>query len=105
MLSPFLLLLVPGLLPAWRKSDPWVLGAAVGGLIYLLLQFKMNRYNPANATLYRYPLEALTASAPLWFAAYLYWLKGLWQRPVWRFLFKMTVLMAIGLQGLAIWLL
>ena len=105
VLSPFLLLLFPGLLPAWRQSDPWVRAAAVGGLIYLLLQFKMNRYNPANATLYRYPLEALTASAPLWFAAYLYWLKGLWQRPLWRLLFKITVLIAVALQGLAIWLL
>jgi hypothetical protein len=103
--SPFLLLLVPGLLPAWRKTDPWVRGAAIGGLVYLLLQFKMNRYNPANATLYRYPLEALIASAPLWFAAYLYWLRGLWGRPHWRLMFKLTVLMAVGLQGIAIWLL
>ena len=104
VLSPFLLLLVPGLLPAWRRSDPWVRGAAIGGLIYLLLQFKMNRYNPANATLYRYPLEALTASAPLWFAAYRYWLKARWQRRGWRLLFKVAVLLAIGAQGMAIWL-
>jgi hypothetical protein len=69
------------------------------------MQFKMNRYNPGNVTLYRYPLEALTASAPLWFAAHLHWLRGLWRRPKWRLMFKTTVIMAIGLQTLAIWLL
>jgi hypothetical protein len=102
VLSPFLLLLVPGLLPAWRQSDPWLRAAAISGLFYLLLQFKMNRYNPANATLYRYPLEALTASAPLWFAAYLSWMRWSWRSTVRRFLFKTTVLLAIGLQFLAI---
>jgi len=100
VLSPFLLLLVPGLCPAWRHSAPWVRSAAVGGLVYLLLQFKMNRYDPANSTLYRYPLEALTASAPLWFAAYLYWLKG--AGGIWRRLLPKAVVLAIGIQIAAI---
>jgi hypothetical protein len=100
VLSPFLLLLVPGLFPAWRRSEPWVGSAAIGGLLYLLLQFKMNRYDPANSTLYRYPLEALTASAPLWFAAYLYWLKG--AGGIWRRLLPKAVVLAIGIQIAAI---
>jgi hypothetical protein len=100
ILSPFLLLLLPGLARAWRHSDPWVRGAAVGGLVYLLLQFKMNRYDPENSTLYRYPLEALTASAPLWFAAYLHWLKSV--RQVWRRLLPKAVVVAIGIQAAAI---
>lgn len=87
ILSPFLLLLLPGLFAAWRNSDTWVRAAAIGGLIYLLLQFKMNRYNPGNKTLYRYPLEALTASAPIW--------QRIWPR---------SVALAIGIQGVAVWL-
>ncbi|MFP4063158.1 MAG: hypothetical protein ACLFS2_10240, partial [Halochromatium sp.] len=63
--SPFLLVLLPGILQGWRQSD-WVLrGAAIGGVIYLLLQFKMNRYRPGYTVPYRYPLEAITAAAPL----------------------------------------
>lgn len=100
LLSPFLLLLTPGLITAWRKSEPWVRSAAIGGLIYLILQFKMNRYDPANATLYRYPLEALTASAPLWFAAYLYWLKRM--QGSWRRLFPKAILFAITTQLLVL---
>ncbi|WP_201243771.1 hypothetical protein [Halochromatium salexigens] len=73
--SPFLILLLPGLPVAWKNSGPWARGAAVGGLIYLLLQYKMNRYLPEFIP-YRYPLEALVASAPLWFAAYLYHIKN-----------------------------
>lgn len=101
VLSPFFLLLLPGLFAAWRNSEDWVRVSAIGGLIYLLLQFKMNRYNPGNTTLYRYPLEALTASAPLWFAAYRYWLKE--ARPVWRRLWPKSVVLAIGIQCLAVW--
>jgi hypothetical protein len=102
ILSPFLLFLVPGLWRAWGRSDPWVRAAAIGGLVYLLLQFKLSRYNPANTTLYRYPLEALTASASLWFTAYLCWLKS--ARSIWRRLFSSAVVLAIGIQGIAIWL-
>lgn len=103
ILSPFLLLLIPGLVPAWRHSPPWVRVAALSGLVYLLMQFKLNRYNPANTTLYRYPLEALTASATLWFAAYRYWLRE--ASPIWRRLWLKTVVLAIGIQVVAIWLL
>lgn len=102
ILSPFFILLVPGLGRAWRRSDPWVRAAAIGGLVYLLLQFKLNRHDPANTTLYRYPLEALTASAALWFAAYRLWLTtaGLILRRLW----SPVVVLAIGIQGIAIWL-
>lgn len=49
-----------------RPSDgPW-LGAAVGGLAYLLIQYKANRYSGGSSFLgYRYPLEALAAALPL----------------------------------------
>jgi hypothetical protein len=78
-----------------------VRGAAIGGLIYLLLQYKMNRYLPEFIP-YRYPLEALVASAPLWFASYFYWLKD--ASPVWRRLLPKAVVLAVGLQCAAVWL-
>lgn len=96
--SPFLLLLLPGLGRAWKQSEAWARGAAVGGLVYLLLQYKMNRYYP-DFLPYRYPLEALTASAPLWFAAYRGWLQGCRIR-VKRF-FATLVLVGIALQAVA----
>lgn len=94
--TPFLAMLAFGLSHAWRKSEPLIRGAAIGGLIYLLLQYTMNRYNPGNTTLYRYPLEALTASAPLWFAAYQHWVKGSSARR--RRVFRKLVLTALVLH-------
>jgi hypothetical protein len=60
----------------------------------------MNRYDPGKMGLYRYPLEALTASAPLWFAAYLYSLKD--AQRIWRRLLPKAVVLAIGIQIAAI---
>lgn len=101
LLSPFLLLLIPGLAPAWSKSQPWVRASAMSGLIYLLLHLKLNRFDPANTTLYRYPLEALTASASLWFLAYDSWLKD--ARASWRRLWPKAVVLSIGIQGVVVW--
>ncbi|NBC47841.1 MAG: hypothetical protein GVY22_07605 [Gammaproteobacteria bacterium] len=97
--SPFLLLLLPGILKAWRKTDLLLCGAAIGGLLYLLLQFKMNRYKPGLKIPYRYPLEALFATAPLLFASYLHWLKR--SRRL-RSLLTKAVVLAIGLQLIAV---
>ncbi len=77
--SPFLVLLIPGLPAAWRESPWWVRGAAVGGLIYLLVQLKANRFSGGDAYFsYRYPLEALTAAAPLLTLAYERWTDRQW---------------------------
>lgn len=50
-----------------RHSVPdWTLAAAVGGVTYLLVQWKANRASGGFAFFpYRYPLEALMAAAPL----------------------------------------
>ena len=100
--SPFFILLLPGLVQGWRNSETWVKGAALGGVVYFLLQYKMNRYNPGNTTLYRYPIESLVALAPLWFSAYLYWIKDKadWRRR----LFIKGVFVAIIFQVVGIWL-
>ncbi len=64
--APFLL---PLGLAAWRdrRAVPdWTVAAALGGIAYLLLQWKANRASGgAGYFSYRYPLEALAAAAPL----------------------------------------
>src|SRR5690606_24249235 len=63
--APFLILLFP-LGFAARKSMPdRASAAAVGGLIYLLIQLRANRFSGGDGYFaYRYPLEALTAAGP-----------------------------------------
>lgn len=98
--SPFLIVLLPGLIPGWRNSPCWVRYAAVGGVLYLLLQFKLHTYAHKAATPYRYPLEGLTATAPLWFAAYRHRLRELptaRRRPL-----RLAALSAIFLQAFAL---
>lgn len=74
VLSPFLLVLAPGLRAAWRAAPDWVRGSALGGLVYLLLHLRMNRFwGGTNFFSYRYPLEALTLAAPLLLLAYREW--------------------------------
>jgi alpha-1,2-mannosyltransferase len=72
--SPFLLVLMPGLREAWKAAPSWVRGAALGGVLYLLLQYKANVYRGGDGFFaYRYPLEALTAAAPLLYLSYREW--------------------------------
>lgn len=97
--SPFLIVLLPGLLAAWRAAPAWVRGAAVGGVIYLLIQYKLNRFNDGSATFgYRYPLEALVALAPLLFLSYTTWVKPRWlaQR-----IFVVAITLSIAFQFVA----
>ena len=94
--SPFLLLLIPGLRQAWRNSPDWAKGASVGGIVYLLVQLKANRFSGGSGFVgYRYPLEALTASAVLLFGSYKHWVE---QRSLARWLFWAAVVVAITLQ-------
>ncbi len=97
--SPFLLMLIPGLRAAWKAAPAWVRGSALGGLFYLLLQYKANRYSGGGGFFaYRYPLEALTAAAPLLFLSFREWIAP---RPdatrVFAFLAKASIAMhAVG---------
>ena len=63
--APFLLVLAPGLRPAWRVAPPWVRSAALGGALYLIVQLKGNRFSGGDRFWsYRYPLETLTFALP-----------------------------------------
>jgi hypothetical protein len=93
--SPFLILLIPGLPAAWRKAPGWVQGSALGGLLYLLLQLKANRYSGGLGFWgYRYPLECLAAAAPLLFLSYSEWIRGHASDLV-RRLFRYTVIASV----------
>ena len=66
ILSPFLLVLLPGLPAAWRVAPPWARASALGGAAYLVVQLSGNVWHGGLGHFgYRYPLEMLTAGAPL----------------------------------------
>jgi hypothetical protein len=72
--SPFLVILLPGLRAAWRVAPGWVRGAALGGLLSFVVQIRGNGFAGGSAFFsYRYPLEMLTAAAPLLLLAYREW--------------------------------
>jgi len=98
--SPFLVFLIPGLPYAWRESPWWVRGAAVGGALYLLVQLKANVFEEGDTFFsYRYPLEALTAAAPLLVLAYSGWVA---RRPSVKWLFFVAVGLSIVFQAVGV---
>ena len=97
--SPFLLLLLPGLAAAWRAAPDWVRGSALGGVVYLLVQYKVNRYTGGfDFATYRYPLEGLTALAPLLYLAHRHWVSR-WRQAGLAFL--AVALLSVALQLMA----
>lgn len=96
MISPFLAVLIPGVREGWRDTPDWVRGAALGGLGYLLLVYKVNRFSGGEGfNGYRYPLEAMTAAAALLSVAYLRWVG---ERPVVMGVFWAGVAAALVIQ-------
>lgn len=94
--APFLVLLA---VEGWRSrrvTPDWATAAAIGGALYLMVQWKANRYTGGAAYFaYRYPLETLVAVAPwLWSGS----ATGLKQTPT-RFL---KMLLVIGVTGQAV---
>lgn len=77
VISAFIVPLLLRIHPAWNGSPTWVRGAALGGVLYLLIQLKANRYSGGGGFVgYRYPLEPLVACAPLFGLAYPHWAHG-----------------------------
>jgi hypothetical protein len=71
----------------------------VGGLLYLLVQLKANRFSGGEFFFsYRYPLEALTAAAPLLALAYAGWVAH--RRSI-NLLFFMALAISIVFQAVA----
>ena len=97
--SPFLLILLPGLLAVWRTAPAWVRGSAVGDVIYFLVQYKLNRFADGSAALgYRYPMEGLIALAPRLFLSYMKSVRTHW---IAVRLFVVAVTLSIAFQFVA----
>jgi alpha-1,2-mannosyltransferase len=96
-LSPFLLVLLPGLPGAWRAAPNWVRGAALGGLSYYLVQLGLNRFSGGSGFWgYRYPIEMLVAAGPLLLLAYREWVAP--RRSVLR-IFIVALAISIGIHA------
>jgi Dolichyl-phosphate-mannose-protein mannosyltransferase len=66
VMTPALLLLLPGLRPAWRTAPDWVRSAAIAGIGYLVLQLWGIRFGGGDGFYsYRTTLESLTLAVPL----------------------------------------
>mgnify|MGYP001820939705 CR=1 FL=1 len=95
--SPFLILLIPGLVSGWRAAPGWARGAAIGAVAYLLFQYKANRYSGGSGfATYRYPLEALTAAAPVLVLSYTTWVA---ERPTAARIFRVLAIVSIAAHG------
>ncbi|MFP5219913.1 MAG: hypothetical protein ACLGIG_09280 [Actinomycetes bacterium] len=93
VLTPFLLLLLPGLVTAWRRSPAWSRSAAMGGLLYMIVQLRGNDWMGGYSFYsYRLALEWLTLSAPLLVVAYQSWTAHrAWRRRVFTALVTFSV--------------
>lgn len=77
-LTPFLLMLVPGLRAGWRVAPSWVKISALAGLLYMLIQWRVQSQIDGFVGGYRFysyrlTIEWLTLSAPLLLLAYREW--------------------------------
>ena len=98
--APFLLVLLPGVPSVWRHAPDWVKGAAIGGVVYLLVQLKANRFSGGEGHFgYRYPLESLMAAAPLLALSAQRWA---WPRALSRKVLLVAIAFAAVAQGIAV---
>jgi hypothetical protein len=101
--SPMLVALFAGLPFVFRKAPPWARGAAIGSVVYLLVQLKANRFTGGGGFFgYRYPIEPLAgASAVL----YLAWADWVAPRSRWNKAFRYGCIVALVGQGIgAFWI-
>ena len=101
LFTPFLIVLVPGLRAGWKAAPDWVKAGALSGVIYMLLQLRVNSYHGGGAwTSYRLPLEMMTVLSPLLVLSYKHWVAAFPFR-VW--LFRLGAAIAVVLQAMSAW--
>lgn len=100
VLTPFLLLLLPGLPGAWRSAPSWARWAASGGLLYLAAQLWWDDFWGGYGFFsYRVPLETLTLATPLLLLAYQGWTaRRAWRRRA----FTGLAAVSVGLQAFGV---
>jgi hypothetical protein len=91
--SPFLLVVIVAAVIVRHRSTPEVSGPALGGLVYVFVHWKLNRFGGGTGFIgYRYPLEAIAAAAPMLFLGYRHWVSA---RPLATKLFLGSALFSI----------
>ena len=98
-LSPFLIVLVPGIVSAWRQAPEWVRASAASGLAYAIVQIWGNNFaGGAGFYSYRYTIESLTLLSPLLLLAWTTWVReSRWRRRLFSVLAVASVIQhAIG---------
>ena len=80
--SPFLLLLLPGLVAAWRVAPPWVRACLLAGPAYLAVQLSVNGFSGGDGfTSYRLAIEMLVLVTPMLALCWVQWTScRLWRR-------------------------
>jgi hypothetical protein len=74
VLSPFLLMLIPGLRRAWQSAPAWVQAGALAAVCYTLIQLWSNNFGGGSDFYgYRYALEPLTLASPLLLLSWQKW--------------------------------
>lgn len=98
VISPFLLMLLPGLVAAWKVAPHWVRSSAVGGVAYLVAQGRINHFSGGDRFWgYRLSIETLTLCAPLLVLSWREWVRDrAWRRSV----FSALVVLSIGVQAI-----
>ncbi len=106
-ISPFLILVLPGLRPAWRAAPEWVRSSALAGLAYFLLTVATERHFSGGVQFwaYRYELEPLTMAAPLLLLCWREWTaRWLWcRRAFWALVVLSVGIEATGVFNPSIW--
>lgn len=98
--SPFLVFTLLRLRTGWRESPAWVRASAVGGVVYMLVHLRLNRFWGGLAFNYRYALELLVMLAPLLFLSWQAWYGE--AGPTGRRLFWYSVAASVAMQVVAI---
>jgi hypothetical protein len=74
IMTPAMLLLLPGIRAGWRAAPSWVRSSALAGAAYLLEQLWVSRFSGGNGFYsYRTTLESLTLAVPLLVLAWREW--------------------------------
>jgi len=91
--SPFILVLIPGVLKAWRSAPPWVRASSVSAIVYLVVQLSGNVWNGGTGFFgYRISLEMVYLLVPLGALAWVEWVsKKRWRRVLFAWVAGVTV--------------
>jgi hypothetical protein len=74
VMTPALVLLLPGCRAAWRVAPWWVRSATLSGIAYVVVQIWVSRFSGGDGFYsYRTPLEGLTLAVPLLTLAWREW--------------------------------